>query len=210
MAQRGKRVTTAGCGVQALAARVRAGQHSDMSESLPELMRRLTLGVYVIGVCQGERHNAFTACSVMPVSFDPALLVLAIGHEHASLPMLRASGHFTVNVLGRGQLAVARHFGLCSGREHDKLSGVAWRASSKGAPLLSDSLASLVCEVQGAATRAGDHELFVARVTSGTLQAEEASPMTYADTANMDGSADLYAQRRVPDALAKHEPTEHR
>ena len=172
-----------------------------MSESLPDLMRRLTLGVYVIGVCEGGRPNAFTACSVMPVSFDPVLLALAIGRDHASLPMLRASRHFTVNVLAHGQLAMARHFGVHSGRELDKLAGVAWRASPQGAPLLVDALASLVCEVQGGPTPAGDHELFVARVTSGTLQAEQASALTYADTADMDGSTNLYAQRRIPDAL---------
>lgn len=125
-----------------------------MSESLPDLMRRLTLGVYVIGVCEGGRPNAFTACSVMPVC-----------------------------------------------REHDKLAGVAWCASPKGAPLLVDALASLVCEVQGGPIAAGDHELFVARVTSGTLQAEHASALSYADTADMDGSTNLYAQRRIPDAL---------
>jgi flavin reductase (DIM6/NTAB) family NADH-FMN oxidoreductase RutF len=181
-----------------------------MSESLPDLLRRLTLGVYVIGVCEGGRPNAFTASSVMPVSFDPVLLALAIGRDHASLPMLRASRHFTVNVLGQGQLAMARHFGVRSGREHDKLAGVAWRTSPQGAPLLTDALASLVCEVQGAATQAGDHELFVARVTSGTLQAEAAHPLSYADTADMDGSANLYAQHRIADALAAHEPTEHR
>jgi flavin reductase (DIM6/NTAB) family NADH-FMN oxidoreductase RutF len=182
-----------------------------MSESLVALMRRLTLGVYVIGVCDGEAPNAFTACSVMPVSFEPILLTLAIGCDHASLPMLRASGHFTVNVLKREQLPLARHFGLCSGRYEDKLATVAWQASPAGAPLLTDALASLACEVQGA-MRAGDHELFVARVTSGTIQAPHALPMSYADTGDMDGSADLYVQRRVPNAFAphEHEPTEHR
>jgi flavin reductase (DIM6/NTAB) family NADH-FMN oxidoreductase RutF len=168
-----------------------------MSASLVALMRRLTLGVYVVGVCHDGRANAFTACSVMPVSFDPPLLALAIGHAHASAPMLRASRHFSINVLAQGQLQTAQHFGASSGREHDKLAGVAWRADPSGAPLLMDALASLSCEVQ-AGMRAGDHELFVARVTRGSVQAAEAAPLTYADTGDMDGSADLYGQRRVP------------
>jgi flavin reductase (DIM6/NTAB) family NADH-FMN oxidoreductase RutF len=170
-----------------------------MSESLVALMRSLTLGVYVIGVCDGQKPNAFTACSVMPVSFEPVLLTVAIGRDHASLSMLRASGQFTVNVLKRDQLALARHFGLCSGRDEDKLAQVAWRPGPTGAPLLNDALACLACEVQSS-TGAGDHELIVARVMSGTLQDAQASPMTYADTGNMDGSADLYAQRRIADA----------
>ncbi|HEY7928626.1 MAG TPA: flavin reductase family protein [Steroidobacteraceae bacterium] len=179
-----------------------------MSESLVALMRSLTLGVYVIGVCDGDKPNAFTACSVMPVSFEPVLLAVAIGRDHASLPMLRASGHFTVNVLQREQLALARHFGLGSGRDEDKLAHVSWRPGPAGAPLLDDALACLSCEVHGT-LRAGDHELFVGRVVSGTLQAADAAPMIYADTGNMDGSADLYAQRRLAESPPSHESPEH-
>lgn len=179
-----------------------------MSESLVALMRSLTLGVYVIGVCDRKQPNAFTACSVMPVSFEPVLLTLAIGRDHASLPMLRTSGRFTVNVLKREQLALARHFGACSGRDEDKLAHVPWRPGPAGAPLLDDALACLACEVQST-MRAGDHELIVGRVVSGRIQAADARPMTYADTGNMDGSADLYAQRRIAKTPAPHESPEH-
>lgn len=195
--------------MQVLVAPVRAGQHRCMSESLVTLMRQLTLGVYVVGVCDGGQTNAFTACSVMPVSFDPALLALAIGRDHASLPMLRASRHFTVNVLAQGQLQIAQRFGTSSGRERNKLAGMAWQADPAGAPLLQDALASLSCDVQHG-VRAGDHELFVARVSSGVIHLESAAPLTYAETGDMDGSADLYGQRRVPTVVLPHEPDKHR
>jgi 3-hydroxy-9,10-secoandrosta-1,3,5(10)-triene-9,17-dione monooxygenase reductase component len=209
MAQRGGSATTASCGVQVLAAPAAAEQHACMSESLVALMRHLTLGVYVIGVCDGAQANAFTACSVMSVSFDPALLALAIGRDHASLPLLRASRHFTVNVLARGQLQTAQHFGVSSGREAHKLSGIPWQPDPSGAPLLRDALASLSCEVRHG-VRAGDHELFVSQVTSGVIHREAAAPLTYADTGNMDGSADLYGQHRVPTIGIPHEPNKHR
>jgi len=179
-----------------------------MSESLVALMRSLTLGVYVIGVYDGEKPNAFTACSVMPVSFDPVLLTVAIGRDHASLRMLLASGQFSVNVLKREQLALARHFGECSGRDEDKLARVPWRPGPAGTPLLDDALACLACEVHGT-MRTGDHELVVGRVVSGIIQGGHARPMTYADTGDMDGSADLYAQRRVAEPPAPHESPEH-
>ncbi|HLK70922.1 MAG TPA: flavin reductase family protein [Steroidobacteraceae bacterium] len=177
---------------------------SASSESLVALMRRVTVGVYVIGVCDGGKANAFTACSVMPVSFAPVLVAIAVGQDHASLPMLRASGHFSVNVLGSEQLQLARHFGASSAREHDKLAGIAWRADSSGAPLLEAALAWLACEVQQV-TRAGDHELFIARLTHGSIRLPDALPMTYAQTGNMDGSADLYGQRRVSTAVSAHD-----
>ena len=58
--------------------------------------RRLTLGVYVVGVAADGRPDAFTAAWVMQASFDPLLLALSINREHASYPLLHAGGgeHF--------------------------------------------------------------------------------------------------------------------
>ena len=41
---------------------------------IPELFRRLSTGVYVVGVAAGERRNAFTAAWLTQVSFDPLLV----------------------------------------------------------------------------------------------------------------------------------------
>ncbi len=40
-----------------------------MTDNMPDLFRRLTEGVYVIGVAHDDRRNAFTASSVVHVSF---------------------------------------------------------------------------------------------------------------------------------------------
>ena len=66
-----------------------------------DLFRRLTTGVYVIGVAAGERRNAFTAAWLTPVSFDPLLLALSVNPEHFSYPLLVGGGGFVVNVLRR-------------------------------------------------------------------------------------------------------------
>jgi flavin reductase (DIM6/NTAB) family NADH-FMN oxidoreductase RutF len=158
------------------------------------LFHRLTQGVYVIGVADGERRDAFTAAWVMQASFDPLLLVLSVNPGNASHPILHAGRSFTVNVLRRGQLALARRFGTRSGRDEDKLAGVPWRPGRRGAPILDEALAYLECELQ-ASLGAGDHELVVGRVTDGRILAPEAEPMTYAETGAMDGSAELYPER---------------
>ena len=54
------------------------------------LFRRLTYGVYVIGVADGDQRNAFTAAWVMQTSFDPLLLALSINPQNASYPLLHA------------------------------------------------------------------------------------------------------------------------
>jgi len=102
---------------------------------IAELFHRLTLGVYVIGVADGERRDAFTAAWVMQVSFDPLLLALSINPGNASYPLLHAGGGFTVNVLKKGELELAKRLGTRSGRELDKLAGLEWRAGRNGARL---------------------------------------------------------------------------
>jgi flavin reductase (DIM6/NTAB) family NADH-FMN oxidoreductase RutF len=162
-----------------------------MSDSMASLFNRLTTGVYVVGVAHGEACNAFTAAWVMQVSFDPLLLALSINPYNASYELLHRGGGFTVNVLKQGQLELARRFGTRSGRDINKLEGIGWKAGRTGAPILDQALAYFDCELAGR-HRAGDHELVLGRVVDGEVLDAGATPLTYAETGNMDGSAELY------------------
>jgi flavin reductase (DIM6/NTAB) family NADH-FMN oxidoreductase RutF len=158
------------------------------------LFHRLTFGVYVVGVAQGGRRDAFTAAWVTQASFDPLLLALAMNPRNASAPLLHAGGVFTVSVLRRGQLALASRFGTRSGRDEDKLADVRWTPGRGGAPVLSDALAYFECEV-AERVPAGDHELVLGRVVGGRILDPDATPMLYSETGEMDGSGALYPRR---------------
>jgi flavin reductase (DIM6/NTAB) family NADH-FMN oxidoreductase RutF len=142
-----------------------------------ELCRRLTNGLYVVGVAHGEQRDGFTAAWLTQVSFDPLLLALSINPSHASFPILVAAEAFAVSILGHGQVELARHFGTQSG----------WAAY-------------LECRLVGRHP-AGDHELVLGQVVGGRLLAPDALPMTYAETGNLDGSAGLY-----PSTFERGEP----
>jgi flavin reductase (DIM6/NTAB) family NADH-FMN oxidoreductase RutF len=165
-----------------------------MSNAIGDLFRKLTLGVYVVGVAHGVRRDAFTAAWVMQVSFDPLLLALSINPENASYPLLRGGRSFAVNVLKREQLDLARRLGTRSGRDEDKLTGVAWHPGRTGAPILEEALAYFDCELTQSLP-AGDHELVLGRVMEGRILAPDALPLTYAETGNMDGSSALYPDK---------------
>jgi flavin reductase (DIM6/NTAB) family NADH-FMN oxidoreductase RutF len=158
---------------------------------ISELFHRLSYGVYVIGVADGGRRDGFTAAWVMQTSFDPLLLALSINPENASYQPLHAGAGFTVNVLKRGQLELARRFGTRSGREEDKLAGIRWRPGRAGAPILEEALAYFDCELAGRMP-AGDHELVLGRIIDGKILDPSAAPLTYAETGDMDGSKALY------------------
>jgi flavin reductase (DIM6/NTAB) family NADH-FMN oxidoreductase RutF len=156
-----------------------------------DLFRRLSAGVYVIGVADGTRRNAFTAAWLTQVSFEPLLVALSVNPSHASWPLLLAGGGFLVNVLAREQLDLARHFGTQSGRDADKLAGIGWRPGPGGAPILDGALAYLDCRLTQRIA-AGDHEIVVARPVTGEMLRPDATPLLYADTGNLDGSRELY------------------
>ena len=158
---------------------------------IADLFRRVTNGIYVIGVAEGERRNAFTAAWLTQVSFDPLLFALSVNPEHASYPLLLGGGGFVVSVLRRDQLRLAEAFGTRSGRDQDKLAGIPWRPAASGAPILTQGLAWLDCRLRDRFP-AGDHEIILARPVAGELVAPDASPLLYPDTGELDGSRELY------------------
>ncbi len=160
-----------------------------------DLFRRITAGVYVVGVAEGKRRNAFTAAWLTQVSFDPLLLALSLNPGHASYPLLVGGGGFTVSVLSRDQLPLARHFGTRSARETDKLAGVPWRPGRTGAPILAEAVAWLECRLTQRFP-AGDHEIVIGLAEAGELLLPNVAPLTYAETGDLDGS-----RARYPDSL---------
>jgi flavin reductase (DIM6/NTAB) family NADH-FMN oxidoreductase RutF len=166
-----------------------------MNPDIVALFRRLTLGVYVIGVADGSKRDAFTASSVMQASYRPLLLSIAVNPEHASYPLLHAARTFAVSVLGRDQMERARRFGTSSLSEQgaDKMKGVRWRIGRLGAPILEAALGFFDCAVE-AEMPAGDHRIVLGRVIDGAVLDPGGAPLAYAETHNLDNSAALYPE----------------
>ncbi|MDD5320593.1 MAG: flavin reductase family protein [Methylococcales bacterium] len=158
-----------------------------MIENPDALFKQISCGVYVIGVSDGERQNAFTAACVMRVSFNPPLLAISINPEHYSYQLLQAGGVCTVNVLSQDQYAIAEHFGRSV---KDKMEGFQWQKGKTGAPILSESLAYFDCQVSHY-TDAGDHKIAVCKVIAAA-SLNEGRPLLYSQTGDMDGSSGLY------------------
>ena len=161
-----------------------------MAASPVELFRRLTAGVYVITSAAGGKTGGFTAAWAMQVSFDPLLVAVSINPRNATWPLIEQSRRFAIHVLESEQYELARHFGLQSGRSVDKFDGIP-TLDFAGPPILADALAWLDCELEHHAP-AGDHLVVIARVVGGDLLNPKATPLRYADTGSMDGSAGLY------------------
>jgi flavin reductase (DIM6/NTAB) family NADH-FMN oxidoreductase RutF len=158
-----------------------------MIENAHHLFKKITHGVYVIGVGHGQEQNAFTAAWVMQVSFDPPMLAFSINPQHYSYDLLTAGRTCTVNVLGQDQLAMASHFGLPGVK--GKMTAYRWLHGSTDAPILADCLAYFECRLSHT-TDAGDHKIAVCEVTSAS-ELNAGWPLLYYQTGDMDGSSTL-------------------
>jgi flavin reductase (DIM6/NTAB) family NADH-FMN oxidoreductase RutF len=162
-----------------------------MSGSVAALFQRLTQGVYVVGVTHGGVRDAFTAAWVMQVSYDPLLLALSINPNHSSYLLLKKGRSFSVNVLKKGQLDLADHYGRSA--RVDKLALTDWTTDRIGLPFLREGLAWFGCQVVSERP-AGDHVLVLGKVIDGKLLDSEAEPMCYRETGTMDGASALYSE----------------
>jgi flavin reductase (DIM6/NTAB) family NADH-FMN oxidoreductase RutF len=171
------------------------GAIDTMSKDIARLFHSLTHGVYIIGVADGGRVNAFTAACVMLASFDPPHLAVAVNAHHSSYRMLKASGSFSVNVLKRTQMAFAQNFAGPASAE--KMAFAAWSTARTGAPLLTDALAWFECRLAGELP-AGTHTLVLGRVINGSLLDSGAEPLNYREVTALD---EEYAASAFPDRL---------
>lgn len=157
-------------------------------QDIESILRQITQGVYIVGVADGDKTNAFTAAWVMQVSFSPVLLAISINPEHYSYQLLKHGGVCSVNVLSQEQMQIAAHFGRSG--VNDKMSIGTWAAAVTGAPVLQESLAYFDCKVSHEVS-AGDHQLVICEVLEAR-QLNIGAAMLYRETGDMDNSAVLY------------------
>jgi len=132
-------------------------------------------GVTIITAMAADgRPYGLTCNSFASVSLNPPLVLWSLGMFSQGLTIFQNATHFTVNVLGASQLALASKFAKSS---EDKFAGVEWTPGLGSAPILADSVASFQCR---AANRyyGGDHVIFLGAVEAYAYNGRE--PLLFA------------------------------
>ena len=127
--------------------------------------------------------NAQIVVAVGGASIVPSQprVVVQIYKRNFSHDQIYRSGAFAVNFLRQDQLQLISDFGLVSGRDKDKLSGVAYRFGSSSSPLLQDCWGYLDCRVINALD-GGDMTCFLAEVLEGEMGSGD-GPLWWRDAA---------------------------
>lgn len=141
---------------------------------------RRVLGHYPTGVCVitslGIDGEPIGMCigSFTSVSLDPPLVAFFPDRRSSTWGRIRDTGRFCVNVLGAHQVAISRRFAKS---DPNKFSGISYRVSGLGLPILDGVVAWIDCMVDSV-HEAGDHFIAVGQVAS--LQEEyPAQPLLF-------------------------------
>lgn len=132
-------------------------------EAKKKALRKIVHGVYVVGVKQNGKLNAFTATWITQVSFQPPLVVMGVSKDALSYSMMEASRVFVINLLGTDQKMLAQHFLKPAHLGGDKLAGIRYRLGKVGAPILEEAIAFVECEVRDIHP-GGDHAIVIGEV----------------------------------------------
>jgi 3,4-dihydroxy-2-butanone 4-phosphate synthase len=136
-----------------------AARLAEAGRLMREVMGHFATGVSVVTAREsGGAPVGTTANAISSVSLDPPLLLACLARSSETLAAIRAEGRFGINILSREQ----RHHSDRFARKGDTVRSheVEFDDHDMGVPVLPDSLATVVCEVE-AIHPAGDHEIVV-------------------------------------------------
>jgi len=137
-------------------------------QRIAPMMGLLWSPVAAVTSCQYGKANAQIAVAIAAASIVPSMprVIIQIYKRNYSHDLIYHSKAFAVNFLRKDQLHWIKDFGLVSGRNVNKLSGIPYEVKGSGSPILKDCWGYLDCRVVNTMD-GGDMTCFLAEVLDG-------------------------------------------
>ena len=149
-------------------------------EQFKQGMQLLAASVSVVTSSSGGTRRGMTATAVSSLAADPPSLVVSINRSARTFENIMNSRKLCVNLLAEHQQDIANVFASSSGDSEAKFESCGvWGGSSSGQPILNESVANFVCEVdRWAITKT--HCVLIVHITEIMLRADLRPLMYYA------------------------------
>jgi flavin reductase (DIM6/NTAB) family NADH-FMN oxidoreductase RutF len=134
-------------------------------------LRMIPYGLYVL-TTEGS-DGAISAATVnwaTQTSFEPPLVALGVKSDSGAYAGLKSSGTFALNMLGKGQQAMAFAFFKPAQVDGDTISGEPFTKGETGAALLTNCPAAIECKVIEIVEK-GDHHVILGQVINAVQSA---------------------------------------
>lgn len=139
-----------------------------MLSAIDSVLRLVDREIWIVTAASGGRRGGLCATWVSLASLDPdrPVVVAGLAPNHFTTELVQSADCFGLHLLRTDQTPLALNFAIGSGRDRDKLAGLASHIGSTGAPMLDDCLATLECRVV-ARFDSGDRWYYWADVVAG-------------------------------------------
>jgi flavorubredoxin/flavin reductase (DIM6/NTAB) family NADH-FMN oxidoreductase RutF len=119
-----------------------------LGADLDKALGRISGGLYIITAKKGDVSSAMLASWVSQASFKPLGFSIAVAKDRAIESLMQVGDRFVLNVLEEGNYQkLMRHFLKRFVPGADRFEGVRTQPAENGAPILTDALAYMECEV---------------------------------------------------------------
>jgi flavin reductase (DIM6/NTAB) family NADH-FMN oxidoreductase RutF len=133
-------------------------------------LRMIPYGLYVLTAeNKGGEVAAGTVNWVTQASFQPPLVAVAVKTDAHAHSLIKETGAFALNVLGKDHGPMAFTFFKPAQKDGQTISGQAYHAGSTGSPVLDDAPAFVECRLVGTVEK-GDHSVFVGEVVDAGVK----------------------------------------
>ena len=150
-----------------------------------ELVNRLTWKIpnalALIGSRAGDERNGMTASWISQLSMEPVLIGVSVENTAVTHRLITDGGSFTVNLWDAEQTRVFVKFSKPAAYADGTLNGRPVREATTGAPVFTEAIAWLDCEVRHA-LNLGTHTLFVGELVDGGINEDEPRAAAMSDT----------------------------
>jgi flavin reductase (DIM6/NTAB) family NADH-FMN oxidoreductase RutF len=150
-----------------------------------QLVNRLTWKIpnalALIGSRSGDERNGMTASWITQLSMEPVLIGVGVDNTAVTHRLISEGGSFTVNLWNAEDTRVFVKFSKPATYADGTLNGRAVKEATTGAPVFTEAIAWMDCEVRHAVDL-GTHTLFVGELVDGDILLDEARSASMSDT----------------------------
>ena len=150
-----------------------------------QLVNRLTWKIpnalALIGSRSGDERNGMTASWITQLSMEPVLIGVGVDNTAVTHRLISEGGSFTVNLWNAEDTRVFVKFSKPATYADGTLNGRAVKEATTGAPVFTEAIAWMDCEVRHAVDL-GTHTLFVGELVDGDIHVDEARSASMSDT----------------------------
>ena len=130
------------------------------AETINQVTWMIPNALALVGSRSGDDWNAMTTSWITQLSMEPVLVGIGVDNKAVTHRLISESGVFTINLWPSDDTRVFVKFSKPATKEGDTLNGRPVRTAITGAPIFSEALAWLECEVRQSLDL-GTHTLFV-------------------------------------------------